>query len=76
MIVKNQSLKVTVTQMMSPMHKKVAAASSLITEWASALRNKIGEPKKKENNELPADVIEEVNVVEEILTIEETKVPF
>ena len=64
--------------MMSPMHKKVAAASSLITEWASALRRSIGEPKKKDTNALPAsaDVIEDINEVEDILTIEDTKVPF
>ena len=30
--------------MMSPMHKKVAAASSFFSEWALALRRSIGEP--------------------------------
>ena len=63
---------------MSPMHKKVAAASNLITEWASALRRSIGEPRvKKTTSEIPTDVIEDHNEDhEDILTVEqETKVP-
>lgn len=59
---------------MSPMHKKVAAASNLITEWAHALR-RLGEPKsKKSPSELGTTGVEDSGGKksvedEEVLTI-------